>query len=133
MTTSTDTFETVQHFDQQTTANLALARHLDAELQADIDGPRCYMLQVSNHGADWTIESFPAGPGTAREPGVFASNGTRLVAAAPAVSDFPCCDARLCHTCGGTGSIKQQVYIGMKEPHVYSVCGDCGGTGGHAE
>ena len=126
MTTSTDTFETVQHFDQSVYMHVALARHMLAEQAAGISGPRCYVMQSEpgavHLAADYTIESFPAGPGTARNEGVFYDNEgmhRRIYAAA---GDFPCCGYRLCHTCLGKGTI-------YRSGSSFDVCGACAGTG----
>jgi len=92
---STDTFETVQHFDQWTEAAVAVMLHVKAEKEAGIDGPRGYVLE-SRHGCtDWTIESYPADPRAARKQGVFyqGNDGTtpRIHLFGHDVYDFPCC------------------------------------------
>lgn len=129
MTTSTDTFETVQHYDHPTNPLDALTRHVTAELQADIDtARRGYMLQASNGARDWVVESYPAGHGTARNEGVYFDNGDGTCSPVSVVSDhfpyaddFPCCANGLCHTCGGTGTVAQTAR-----------CGDCDGAGFNA-
>jgi hypothetical protein len=76
--TSTDTLETVQHYDQRTTLSDALIQHMDAEVAAGITGERQYTIRSNGAGTDWTIKSAPPAPGPITEDFL-------------AVDDFPCC------------------------------------------
>jgi hypothetical protein len=89
--TTTDTLETVQHYDQPAGLQTAVLDHMTAEQAAGITGQRGYLIRVEHGGQDWIIESFPAGPGTARKPGLYDGDGRALQIPQPAAEDFPCC------------------------------------------
>lgn len=76
---STDTFETVQHYDEPTRLTEALTEHMVAAMEQGVRGERIYHVRSNGAATDWVISCEPVTQ--ARQPAILFEPK----------DDFPCC------------------------------------------